>query len=65
MGAFGLTDGEKLICIVLAVLSWLAIARQMRRDRQNYASICILIAGAAVFLFVAYLGVAVQIPVLR
>jgi len=60
-----LTDGEKLICIVLAVLSWLAIARQMRRDRQNYASICILIAGAAVFLFVAYLGVAVQIPVLR
>jgi len=61
MVAFAITNGEKFTCMILAILSWLAIARQMRRDRQNYASVCILIASAAVFLFVAYVGVAVQI----
>jgi predicted small integral membrane protein len=60
MLAFATANGAKVFCILLAVLSWLTMAKQMQRDRLSAAGIRIILTCAAVLLFISYLGIKFQ-----
>jgi hypothetical protein len=57
---FGETNGEKVVCVVLAVLSWMVMAREMRKSKLNHAAFAIILGCWAVFLFVGYLALKVK-----
>lgn len=57
---FDIANGEKVLCILFAVLSWLVMGMQLRRDKQNWASSCITFGCAAIILFIGYLGIKFQ-----
>ncbi len=61
MAALGVADGEKIILVLLAVVSWLVMGRQMQRAKQNCVSTCIIIGSVAVILWIGYMGVKSQI----
>jgi uncharacterized membrane protein SirB2 len=54
------TNGEKVAWILFVVLSWLVMGTQRRRDKQNYASFCIIMGCVAVIMFIGDLGVKLQ-----
>ena len=63
MDAFDLANGEKAVFVLLAVISWLVAGKFMQRDRQNYLSLSILTVGAALFVFIGFLGVKLQMQI--
>jgi uncharacterized membrane protein SirB2 len=57
MAAFVVGSGEKVLCILFVVVSWLIMGKQMQQNKQNYVSFCITIGCAAVILLIGYLGI--------
>jgi uncharacterized membrane protein SirB2 len=52
---FGETIGEKVVCVLVAVLSWLIIGRVIRSGKQNYVAFIEVLGCFAVFVYIAYL----------
>jgi hypothetical protein len=57
---FGETNGEKALCVLLVALSWMVLARQLRRVSQNYGSFSISLGCVAAILYIGYLAVKIE-----
>jgi hypothetical protein len=60
MVVFGETNGEKVVCVLMAVLSWLIIARELRRRKLNFVATAVIVGCMVVFLYVEYIALKVK-----
>ena len=51
----------KVICIAVATLCWLVIARTLREERLSRSAMAALIGSFAVFCYIQYLAVRVAV----